>query len=173
MSHRADRKRGRHRLEIYAWIGKPRLGHLVHVRKKPVHGRHRCGGAKDRDDGILNFIEPADIVETENMVGMGVGNEHGIHAAHAKSQHLIAEIRRGINDDMLAGGLYVDTGSPALVARIIGPADRAGAPDGGNTGRSARAQESDFHKNTGLCKINLQRLRRLSCRSFARDSLKE
>ena len=82
---------------------------------------------------MLNFIESADIIKTEDMVSMGVGNEHGIHPVHAKGQHLVAEVRRGINDNMLAGGLYIDTGSAALVMRIIGLADCTQAPDDGHT----------------------------------------
>ena len=56
-------------------------------------------------DFALHGVEPANVVEPEDMVGMPVREEHGIHARDAKRQCLFAEIRGCDHHQMDGTGL--------------------------------------------------------------------
>ncbi len=67
--------------------------------------------AKDRESLLrrengkrraLAHVEGADVVEAEDMVGVSVCEENCIEALHTNAKRLLAEIRRRVDDDILA-----------------------------------------------------------------------
>ncbi len=75
-------------------------------------------GAVYGDEAALAKVEGADVVEAEDVVGGGVGEEDGVEGADAGSKGLAAEIRRGIDDDAFAGESEPDGGAEAVIAGV-------------------------------------------------------
>src|SRR4051812_46134485 len=76
---------------------------------------------------------------------MGVGVEEGVDGADAGVDALLAEVGAGVDEDALAPGLDQDRAAAALVARVRGAADRAGAADLGHARGGAAAEDGDPH----------------------------
>jgi hypothetical protein len=96
----------------------------------------------DVDRSLHGDIESTDFIKAEGMVNMVVGKQNRVTPINTRSQHLLAQIRRGINQDGAGVVLIVnepDGGrSPqAFIPRIITTADLALAPDGGDARRRA------------------------------------
>jgi hypothetical protein len=88
---------------------------------------------------LLEIGKAADIVESENMVGMRMGEEYGVDALNAERQHLVAEIRWGIENEVLAACHDIQAAPAAFVFNRIGSAYVAGASNHGNSVRGAGA----------------------------------
>ncbi len=71
-------------------------------------GKHAPDDAKcffiavDRQRRPLAYIEGADVVETENVVGVAVRQQNGVEAFESDAEGLLAEVWSGINHDVLA-----------------------------------------------------------------------
>ncbi len=90
-------------------------------------------GSVGGDGHFLVVVEGADVVEAEDVVGVGVGVKDGVDAGDVGAQGLGAEIGRGVDQDIFAGVLHQDGGAEAVIARIGGGAGGAGAADGGDS----------------------------------------
>jgi len=62
---------------------------------------HCIWGTITRHCAILDFVEPADIVKPEDMVGMCVGKKHGIYIVYPVGKTLKPELRRCIDYNLL------------------------------------------------------------------------
>ena len=92
----------------------------------------------------LKEIVSSDIVESCEMVLMGMRKDHGVELADARPEHLITEIGRGIYDEGRGGRLNQDAGTKPFVIWIGGSAYFAGAGNHGNARAGAGTQERDF-----------------------------
>jgi hypothetical protein len=97
----------------------------------------------------MREAERAEIIQAEDVVGMGMGIEDGVDVSDAEAQRLLAEIRPSVDEDAVRrGGIVVlpldrNGGTQALVAGISGGADAAGAAQCGHTHRGAAAEKQD------------------------------
>jgi hypothetical protein len=94
--------------------------------------RHPAGSVEKR--------QRAQVVDSENMVGVGVGVEHGIELSHVFAQRLFAKIGSAVDHHMASVVAEEDRRTGAAVARIGRTADGAVAADGGYPHRCAAAQ---------------------------------
>ena len=62
-----------------------------------VSGAHKPGA--DAEDGI----ETPHIIQTENVIGVGVGENHGVDPIQPVGDGLHAQFRRGIDENILTG----------------------------------------------------------------------
>jgi hypothetical protein len=74
-------------------------------------------------------VEAANIVEAVQVVGVRVGEKHGVKSGDAGIEDLQAELGRRIHDEGTAVGFDGDARTPSLVARVGAPADAAVARD--------------------------------------------
>src|SRR5207245_6706126 len=58
--------------------------------------------AIDGQRGPLADIEGANVIKTENVVSMTVRQQNGVEAVESNTERLLAEVRSGINHDVLA-----------------------------------------------------------------------
>src|SRR5258708_5828199 len=84
------------------------------------------------------------VVQSGQMIFMGMGKEYGIQLFYVRPEHLVAEIRRRV--DYNAGGsrLYEDAGAKPFVPLIRGGTYFTGAGDHGNAGTGACAKKRDL-----------------------------
>ena len=90
-------------------------------------------------------IERPNIVEPKNMIYVAMRYQNRIEMADLRTQGLLAKIYRGIDKDLFIAMLDQNRNPEPLVARIVGKARLTVAPDRGNAGGSACAEESKFH----------------------------
>lgn len=109
------------------------------IRKLIPHGFQGNRGAINGNALILHETKTTQIIESENVVGMRVREQYGIHALNPEGQDLISKVRRSVDDYVEAGCLHIDAATSPLVPRIARSAHRTRAPDSGNAMRSARA----------------------------------
>jgi hypothetical protein len=87
------------RLEFRA-TGLARTG-IENILESLLDGGHGFGGSIDRDLVPLHEVERPYIIESEDVVGVGVSEQDSIYSFDPKPQRLVAEIRRRINQDSL------------------------------------------------------------------------
>jgi len=75
--------------------------------------------AVDGDVAGLAEVEGADVVETENVVGVAVGEEDGVELGDADAEGLITEVGGGVDDDVFVVVVEPDGGAEAVVARVV------------------------------------------------------
>jgi hypothetical protein len=78
------------------------------------------------------------------MVGVGVGEEHGMDVLDVGTQGLGAEIGGGIDQDVTAAVAKEHGGPQAIVARVGRRTDGAMAADGRHPHTGARAEHGDL-----------------------------
>lgn len=76
--------------------------------------------------------ERAQIIEAEDVVGVGVGVEDGIDVADFFAQNLFAEVRAGVDEDTMVFPLNGGGGAQAAISRIRRGADVAFASERGD-----------------------------------------
>ena len=107
------------------------------------------GGGEDRDGRFLAHVEGTDVVEAEDVVGVGVGEDQSVEALEAGAKGLEAEVGRGVNDHVAAGMREQDGGAGAVVAWVGGAANAALAAKRGNAHRSAGAENGEAERVCG------------------------
>ena len=88
--------------------------------------------------------EGAEVIEAHDVIGMGVGEDHGVEAAEAFAEGLGAEIGAGVDHPSGFGGLEINGGAGALVVGVCGSADRAIATDHGDALGGSGAEKSEM-----------------------------
>ena len=87
--------------------------------------------------------EGAEVIEAHDVIGMGVGEDHGVEAAEAFAEGLGAEIGAGVDHPSGFGGLEINGGAGALVVGVSGGADGAIATNHGDALGGSCAEESE------------------------------
>jgi hypothetical protein len=81
--------------------------------------------AVDGERGLLADVERTDVVETENVVGVAVGEEDGVEAVEVDAESLLAEIGGGIDYYVLSVAGKQERRAQAIVVGIFRGADAA------------------------------------------------
>ena len=120
---------------------------VKHVGESPPQDRQCFFGGINRHGRFLAQIEGANIVKSQDMVGVSVRKNDGIEAFESLTQGLKAEVGRGIDDHVmiLAGDQNRRPGT--IVVGVLGTADAAMAAEAGNAHGGARAEHG--HANRG------------------------
>ena len=84
-------------------------------------------------------VEGANVVEAEDVVGVAVGEQDGIEAVEADAEGLLAEVRRGVDHDVLSVAREQQGRAQAIVVRIFRGANGALASQGGHAHGGAGA----------------------------------
>jgi hypothetical protein len=79
-------------------------------------------------------MEAAQIVDTIDMIGMGVGEEDGVNLVQAFSQGLLPQIGGGVHQDVSFPVPDQQGSARSLVLRVVRTAYPALAPHHGNPG---------------------------------------
>src|SRR5260221_11957127 len=95
------------------------------VRKRAAQDVKCFGVRENRQRGLLAHVEGANIVEAENVIGVGVREEDGVKALKADAKGLLAEVRRRVNDDVLAIAGEKQGRAETIIARILRSANAA------------------------------------------------
>ena len=93
---------------------------------------------------MLKKIICPDIIQSGKMVFMRMGKNDGIEMTHIRAQHLVAKIRRGIDDDGSCSGLNKYAGTKSFVLFVGGYTHFAGAGYHRHTSAGAGTQKCDF-----------------------------
>ena len=93
---------------------------------------------------VLEEIVSPDIIQACNMVFMGVGKDDSIQLPDVVSEHLVPEIRCGVDDQGGGRRLDEDAGAKSFVFFIGRSAHFTRAGDHRNPGAGPGTQESDF-----------------------------
>ncbi len=75
------------------------------------------------------MAEDPQVIQPENVVGMGVREDRRVHEFHLFPQQLDAEFRRGVDDEVAERRRDEHAGPRAVVAGVVRRADRAVAAD--------------------------------------------
>ncbi len=94
------------------------------------------------------MAEGAEVVESVDMVGVGVRIKDGMDPRDLIFEEELSEVRRGIDDEVALGGVDKDAGSSAVVVSVEGTADMAVTAEHGDAVTGAGAHEDDF--DTGV-----------------------
>src|SRR5882724_2689544 len=110
---------------------------VEHVRKRAAQDVKCFGVRENRQRGLLTHVEGANVVEPENVVSMGVREEDGVEPLKADAKGLLAEVRRRVNDNVLAIAREEQGRAETVVARIFRSANAATAAERRNAHRCA------------------------------------
>ena len=153
----AERERAGNRKQRQLWNAAAHLLRRVeHVREHPPQAVERRFVAEARNRRPLHLVVPPHVVETEDVIGVAVGEENCVDAAHVARERLRAEVGRGVDENRsngrrerrrrVAGDLDPDRGARPLVARIRRSTHSTIAADRRNAARRAAAQDRDAHQ---------------------------
>ena len=138
-----------------------RNGHLVILDPRPVEPGHLFGAnvvenAEQIPEGLrrgvgrnhrtLNRIEPADVVESEDVIRVGMRKQHRVNSWNPGIHRLLAKVGRRVHHKVQAARLDVQACAAAPVALVRRRAYCAVAPDDRHTDRCARTKERDLHR---------------------------
>src|SRR5580692_1815015 len=97
------------------------------VGKNAADDSKRFLVAVDRKRRALADIEGANIVETENVVGVAVREKNCVEAIESDAEGLLAEVGGGVDDHVLAVAGDEQGRAEAFVVRVVRMANAAGA----------------------------------------------
>jgi len=83
--------------------------------------------AVDGQGGALPDVVRTNIIESQNVVGVTVGEKNGVETIQAGAHGLLAKIRSGVNYDVPAVAREKDGRAEAFVVRVGRTADAARA----------------------------------------------
>src|SRR5690606_12134542 len=108
----------------------------------PEGGECLPGGVQG--DGLpLHLVVPADVVDAEDVVGVGVGVEQGVQARQAEPDGLQAKLGRRVDDEVPSAQVDPDRWPRAVVSRIRGRAYVTSAADDRHSLRGAGPEKDD------------------------------
>ncbi len=103
--------------------------------------RRLCG--VDRNLRALHKVERAQIIQAQDVVGVGVGVENGVDMLDAVMECLVAEIRTAIDENSFFAQAKENRRTQPFVPRIAGSTYFAAAADHGNAGAGSGAENED------------------------------
>src|SRR5260221_3745815 len=98
---------------------------VEHVRKRAAQDVKCFGVRENRQRGFLTHVKGPNVVETENVVSVGVREEDGVEPLKADAKGLLAEVRRRVNDDVLAIAREKQGRAETVIARGLRSANAA------------------------------------------------
>ncbi len=107
------------------------------------HGRGIC---KERDRPPHQPVDGAQIVDTMQVVGMGMGEQHGVERGDAGIEQLLAQIGRGVDEEPRPALLHHHRAAPPAVARVPQIAGAPLAADARHAPGRAAAQHRYAHE---------------------------
>lgn len=121
---------------------------IFHIRKSIrefSYDRLLCHfiGIEIHSPMLKKIIRP-DIIQSGEMVFMGMGKDDSIEMTHIRAQHLVAKIRRGIHYDGSSSGLNKYAGTKSFVFFVGRCTHFAGAGYHRHTSAGAGTQKCDF-----------------------------
>jgi len=131
-------------VEIDAGHGALRGSVVKNVRERPANYAKSLFRTVNGQRRFLPNIERPNIVESQNVVGVAVGEEDGVEAIEADAEGLLAEIRSGVDDDVLAVAREKQGRAQAIIVGIGGGADAALARERGNAHGGTGAEDGEF-----------------------------
>jgi hypothetical protein len=111
------------------------------------------------------MIESSDIIETGQMIFVGMRKNYSIEVTHFFAKHLETKIRTGIDHQRSGGRLYQNAGAESLISRIPGGTDTTITSDHGNAATGAGSQKTDLQGRTVHARIRM-----ISSKSLAEGS---
>ena len=93
----------------------------------------------------MDEMKSPQIIDTVDMVGMGMGEQHGVDPGDLFADGLLSEVGRCIHQDVVARGLDQDGSASPLVPWFEGSADRAGTANHRHAGGCAAAENGYLH----------------------------
>ena len=115
----------------------PMQRHLYALRR--IHRHHP----------LLQEVERTNVIHPCQMVLVFMGIHHGIQRRHLFPQHLMAEIRSGINHHGLPTNLHPQRTSQSFVTRVFRLTHGARAPNDGNSLGRPGSQERGSRQSLG------------------------
>ena len=125
------RQRQRHNLQISQReraVDDMRLGEKIALRNRlagegvledPPQVLHRLfPGINRQRRSAPQIAKPPAIVQSHNVIGMGMGEDHRVEPADVFAQHLDAELRRGINHQLDVRRVHIKRRAGAVVFGI-------------------------------------------------------
>src|SRR5579863_9950384 len=106
---------------------------------------HRRAVSVNGNRLALAKVEDANVIQTQQVIGVGVRKNDGVEPRHALAQRLLAEVGRRVDDHGSPVELEQHRRPGSLVVRVRRTANRAPAGNGGHTGRGSGAEESQCH----------------------------
>src|SRR5260370_33483516 len=143
METRGDRMQGQ------AWLATARLSLLEDIGVDAANVGQSLRIAIDRDILTGQVIEAAQIVQSKDMVGMGVGIEYGVYLSDLVGKRLQPQFRRGVYEESMAGMANQNRGAEPSIFGIVAAAYRTVAPDIRDAVRGAAAQNQSLHRRRG------------------------
>ena len=100
--------------------------------------------AVDFHAAAVDVIERAHVVQSARMVFVVVGQQDGVQVAEPGPEHLAAEIRSGVDEDLQAAVFHIDRGAQPFVPGIGAAAPLAGAADDRDPLGCPRSEKCQF-----------------------------
>jgi len=110
----------------------------------PDH-RHGGGGAENWNGLSANHVEGPQIIDAMHMVGVSMGIKHRVHPGNSLAQSLVIQVGAGIDQDIAIVPGNQGTAACAPVAGIARTADITAAPEHGDPGAGACAEQHNVH----------------------------
>ena len=140
-----------HRLH-QRWMRRPFITdkNIAKTRLQPIYGRL---AAITGDHRTMEKVEAAQVVNTIDMIGVGMGKQHAIDLLYAMPQHLQPQIRRGIHQNRIPLMRDQERSPAPLITGIGRTADRALAANHRHTGGGAASKYRYLHGNGTIAKL--------------------
>ncbi len=145
-------------VEVHARDGALRGSVIEDVREGAAKHAKRFFRAVHRERRFLTDVEGANVVEAEDVVGVGVGEQNGVEAIEANTQCLLAKVGRGVDHYVFSVAREQQGRTQPIVVGVLRGADAAMASERGHAhGGAAGAEHGDFYRSG---RHNLTRLYR-------------
>ena len=93
-------------------------------------------------DGVPQVkLEEAEVIETEDVIGVFVGVDHRVHDADAFAKQLLAKVGGGVDQEVALGETEDGAAARPLVLGITSGADRTIAANRGDSDRRAGSEQ--------------------------------
>jgi len=127
-----------------AYIIPVSVGGIKRIAENPLQITERGRGAVNGHLFVLDLAKPPQIVEAEDVVGVGVGINDRIQSGDILAQALKPVIGRGVNLEGCVGCAEQRRGAKAFVPHILGATNPALAANNRYPMRRAGPQKCDF-----------------------------
>lgn len=118
---------------------------IKNVRKFFDNVRNRGAVAVNRENGLLVSVVDAQLVDAMDVIGMGVGIEHGVDVKNPMGECLLSQIRAAVDQEDLAVYLKQARRAQAFIFGIVGRAHGARAANIRHPARRSGSQDRDLH----------------------------